>query len=208
MPRRGASRARASCSDTVTVTGTENLMMAATLARGPHRAGERRARAGSRRPRRLPDRDGREHHGRRHRHDRDRGARAARRLRAPRAAGPHRGRNLPGRRRHHRRARARHRDRARAPRRGDRETARSRREVGVGADWVEVDMQGRPPRRRPAHGAAPGLPDRHAGAVRGARRRRRRRRRRSSRRSSRTASCTCWSCADWAPTSASRDTPP
>ena len=95
---------------------------------GPHRARERRARAGSRRPRRLPDRDGREHRGRRHRHDRDRGARAARRLRAPRAAGPHRGRHLPGRRRHHRRARARHRDRARAPRRGDREAARGRRE--------------------------------------------------------------------------------
>ena len=36
--------------------------------------------------------------------------------------------------------------RARAPRRGDRETARGGRKVGVGADWIEVDMKGRRPR--------------------------------------------------------------
>jgi UDP-N-acetylglucosamine 1-carboxyvinyltransferase len=38
--------------ETVTVGGTENLMMAAAC-RGPHRAGERRAGAGGRRPRRT-----------------------------------------------------------------------------------------------------------------------------------------------------------
>ena len=80
--------------------------------------------------------------------------------------------------------------------------------VGVGADWVEVDMNGRPRAVDLRTAPHPGFPDRHAGAVRRARRRRRRRRRRSSRRSSRTASCTCWSCAASAPTCASRDTPP
>ena len=53
-------------------------------------------------------------------------------------------------------------------------------------------------------GALPGLPDRPAGAVDGARDRHGRRRRRSPRRSSRTASSTSPSSSAWAPASASR----
>ena len=45
-PGRSGSRARDLTSTCITVTGTENLMMAAALAEGPHRARERRARAG------------------------------------------------------------------------------------------------------------------------------------------------------------------
>jgi hypothetical protein len=63
--------------ETVTVTGTENLMMAAALADGPHRAGERRARARGGRSREFPDRDGRADFRRRYRHDHDRGCRVA-----------------------------------------------------------------------------------------------------------------------------------
>ena len=55
--------------DTVTVTGTENLMMAAACARRRDRHRERRARARDRRARELPDGDGREDRGRRLRHD-------------------------------------------------------------------------------------------------------------------------------------------
>ena len=61
--------------DLVTVTGTENLMMAATLAAGHHGHRERRARARGRRSGELPERDGcsrvrarhRRHHHRRRR---------------------------------------------------------------------------------------------------------------------------------------------
>ena len=56
--------------DTVTVTGTENLMMAATLADGDDRHRERGARARGRGPREFPDRHGRADPGRRHRQDR------------------------------------------------------------------------------------------------------------------------------------------
>ncbi len=80
--------------------------------------------------------------------------------------------------------------------------------VGVGADWVEVDMKGRPRAGRPAHRAAPGLsrPTCRRSSPRSTRSPTASAR--SSRRSSRTASCTCWSCAASAPTSASRATPP
>ena len=51
----------------VTVGGTHVALMAAALASGTTRDRERRARARGRRPRRLPDQDGREDRGRRHR---------------------------------------------------------------------------------------------------------------------------------------------
>ncbi len=78
--------------------------------------------------------------------------------------------------------------------------------VGVGADWVELDMRGRPravdlrtapyPAFPPTcrRSSAPSTPSPKASA-------------RSSRRSSRTASCTCWNCTASAPTCASRETP-
>ncbi len=52
--------------DTVTVTGTENLMMAATLADGRDRAGKCRPRAGGGRSGELSDRHGRRHRRRRY----------------------------------------------------------------------------------------------------------------------------------------------
>ena len=73
--------------DVVTVTGTENLMMAATLADGHDHARERRARAGGRRPRALPRRDGRE--------DRRRGHRSHRRSRASTGCTARRTRSCP-----------------------------------------------------------------------------------------------------------------
>ena len=63
--------------ETVTVTGTENLMMAAALADGRDGARERGARAGSGGSREFPHRHGREDQGRGHRQDRHRGRRAA-----------------------------------------------------------------------------------------------------------------------------------
>ena len=53
----------------VSVGATEHAMLAAVLAQGRHRAEERGARAGDRRPRRLPQRHGRE--GRRRGHERN-----------------------------------------------------------------------------------------------------------------------------------------
>ena len=55
--------------DLVTVTGTENLMMAATLAEGNHHHRERGPGAGGGRPRELPERDGRESQRCGQRHD-------------------------------------------------------------------------------------------------------------------------------------------
>ena len=80
--------------DVVTVTGTENLMMAATLAEGTTRPRERRARAGSRRPRALPRRDGRQHRRRRHRSHHDRGRCTPARRDARDHAGSHRDRDV------------------------------------------------------------------------------------------------------------------
>ncbi len=81
--------------------------------------------------------------------------------------------------------------------------------VQTGTDWVELDMGGRRPALgRRAHRAVPGVSDRHAGAVRRARHGRRAAWARWSRPSSRIASCTCWRCAAWARRSASRATPP
>ena len=58
--------------DLVTVTGTENLMMAAALAEGVTVHRERGPRAGGRRPGAAPHRHGRAHRGRGHRAHRDR----------------------------------------------------------------------------------------------------------------------------------------
>ena len=80
--------------------------------------------------------------------------------------------------------------------------------VGVGDNWIEVDMRGtRPQGGGCAHGAVSGVPDRHAGAVRGAQHRGRRASAPSSRPSSRIASCTCWRCAASARRSAWKATP-
>ena len=80
--------------------------------------------------------------------------------------------------------------------------------IKTGPDWIELDMRGRRPlavdiRTDPY----PAFPDRHAGAVHGAELRGRRAWARSSRTSSRTASCTCSRCGAWAPRSGSRATP-
>ena len=101
-----AARARTVSFDMLTVTGTENLMMAAALAKG-RTVLENCARepeveelgAGA-------QQDGRAHRGRRHRrhHHRGRGRAAAGRPRHH--PGPHRGRHAPGRGRDHRRRRA------------------------------------------------------------------------------------------------------
>ena len=164
--------ARASCSTPSPSPAPRTCMMAATLADGRDRARERGARAGSRRPRRLPHRDGRADRGRRHRHDRHRGRRATARRELPTCM-PDRieagtflvaGAITGGRVRVAARA-------ARTPRCGDRQAARGRRERRASApDWIEVDMQRPAPARgRHPHRAVPGVPDRHAGAVRGAR---------------------------------------
>ena len=93
--------------DLVTVTGTENLMMAATLAEGTTVLEN-----AAREPEvvdlaRLPHRDGRAHRRRRHRPHRDRGRRTAARRDARGHAGPHRDRHVSRRRRGDRRRRAR-----------------------------------------------------------------------------------------------------
>ena len=82
------------------VGATENLLMAAVLARGAHAHPQRRAGAGDRRPRRVPGRHGRRRARRRVAGDRDRGAPRAGAGRAPGGGRPHRGRHLRrGRRR-------------------------------------------------------------------------------------------------------------
>ena len=70
--------------DYPSVGATENLMMAAVAAQGHHRDRQRRTRARDRRPRRLPERDGRADRGRGVEHDRDR--RRGRRSRPPSTA--------------------------------------------------------------------------------------------------------------------------
>ena len=194
--------------DTVTVTGTENLMMAAALADGRDRARERRARARGGRSREFSDRHGRQDQGRGHGQDRDPGRRAAARHALRRAARPHRERHLSGGRRHHRRPHAGEEYAARASGRGDRSscaeagaTVETRRQLGRSRHARPTAAGGRHP-----HGPVSGVPHRHAGAVRGAQHRGQRRRHRSSRRSSRIASCTCWRCGAWARRSGSRAT--
>ena len=106
--------------ETVTVTGTENLMMAAALADG-----ETVLENAAREPEVVDLANfliahGREDQGRRHRPDRHRGRRAAARHRLRGAARPHRERHLSGRGRDHRRPRAHQEHAARASRRGHR----------------------------------------------------------------------------------------
>ena len=201
------ARRRAGCkgaritTDMVTVTGTENLMMAAALAEGetvlenaarePEVAdlaelliamGARIDGAGT-----EPHRDP----GRR------RGCTAPQPPHHPR---PHRGRHLPGARSRPpaatcvlRGARADHLDA------GARQAARGRRRDRAPATAdPRAAAASAPARGRLQHQPVPGFPDRHAGAVHGARLRSPRARPRSPRRSSRTASCTSPSCAGWA----------
>jgi UDP-N-acetylglucosamine 1-carboxyvinyltransferase len=132
--------------DLVTVTGTENIMMAAALARAPrHR--ERRAGARGRRSRELPECDGREGFeapARTRSPSRASSACTARTLR--RAAGPHRNRHLPRCRRHHRRPRA-----AQEARPNTLDAVLAKLEqagahLNVGEDTIELDMRGNRPK--------------------------------------------------------------
>ena len=114
--------------DTVTVTGTENLMMAACLAEGDDGARERGARARGDRPRALPaSRWARASEG----HGSDvithRGRGRAHGVDARGHARPHRGRHLPRGGRGDARQRHAHRGAGGEPRRGAREAARGRR---------------------------------------------------------------------------------
>ena len=115
--------------DMVTVTGTENLLMAATLAERRDGARERGAGARGHRPRRDADRDGRAHRGPRHEPDpRSSGVDRLHGVDAPDRRRPHRGRHLPLRGRRGRRRRGAARRARRPPRGGDREAARGRRD--------------------------------------------------------------------------------
>ena len=210
-PAPGASRAPASCMDTVTVTGTENLMMAAVPGRGRDHPRERGARARDRRPGAVPDRDGREDHaatapipssiegvermhGTHYEVLPDRieagtylvaGAITGGRVRArnARAGAPRRraGQAGGGRRRRGRAATA------------------SSRSTCAAAGPRSVDIRTAPHPGFPTDMQAQFAALEHAWPTASAP---------SSRRSSRTASCTCWRCAAWAPRSASRATPP
>ena len=99
------------------VMGTENAMLAATLARGTTVIDNAALRAGGGRPHRHAVLDGRAHRAHRRASDRDRGRRAPRRDRAPRHRRSARGRDLRDRRRHHPRRRDARRHRPGAPRR-------------------------------------------------------------------------------------------
>ena len=88
--------------DMVTVTGTENVMMAGHAGRGHHRHRKRCAGTGSGRSGQLPERDGRADRGRRHRDHDHPWRRASAWLPLRCAARPHRNRHLPDRRGDHR----------------------------------------------------------------------------------------------------------
>ena len=156
--------------DTVTVTGTENLMMAASLAEG-----ETILENAAREPEVVDLAQfliamGAKITRRRHRHDRHRGRRAPARHQLRSAARSHRGRHLPRRRRDHRRPRAG--AAMPGPSTSTRCWASCARRAPTsirGDDFVEVDMRGRRPRSVDIRTAPyPAFPDRHAGAVRGA----------------------------------------
>ena len=135
--------------DTVTVTGTENLMMAAVCAARRDRHRERGARARDRRACGIPDSDGCEDRGRRLRHDSYTRSRALTGTTLRRHARSHRERHVPRRGRDHRRPRAAHAHRARASRRGAAEARgsrcddRARRRLGRA-------RHARPPAARPS----------------------------------------------------------
>ena len=159
--------------DTVTVTGTENVMLAATLARGTTRHRQRRPRARGDGPGPCSSRHGREDLGRRHRDDRRRGRRA----RFTASTHP----IIPDR------IEAGTYALAAAATRGD-VTVRALRPEHLSALTVADVLRGRPDRHDRRHAARagrraaavsndvatapyPGLPDGPAGAVDGARRR-------------------------------------
>ena len=160
--------------DVVTVTGTENLMMAATLAQGRTVLENAAREPEVDRPRALPARDGRANHRRRHRHDHDRRRRRAARRRASDHAGPHRDRDV----RSGSRGDARRRD-ARGRERGIAATRCSSklREAGATIDRrrcadrqaIRVRGNGALSPFRLTTAPYPGVPDRHAGADDGAR---------------------------------------
>ena len=195
--------------DTVTVTGTENLMMAATLADG-----ETVIENAAREPEVVDLANfliamGAKIQGAGTDKIVIEGVQRLHGTALRGAARSHRERHLPGRRRHHRRARAHQEHAPGAPRCGARQARGGRRaQSACGDNWVEVDMRGRTLEGgRRAHRAVPGAsrptcrrssppstPSPPASAP-------------SPRRSSRIASCTCWRCGAWARRSASRATP-
>ena len=169
---------------------------------------QRGARAGDRRSRPLPDRDGREDSGLGTSRDRDRRREDAARRRTCRAARPHRDRHLCHRRRDCRRRGRTGRHARRADRRGhpaarnDRHRDHARPiaaspSIATACGPIAVDVDDR---------AVSRLPDRPAGAVHGADGDGQRHLAHPARRSSRTASCMCRNCCAWAPTSASKAT--
>ena len=196
--------------DLVTVTGTENLMMAATLAEGTTVLEN-----AAREPEvvdlaRLPHRDGRAHRGRGHRPHRDRGRRArctARRTRScPTASRP--ARSSPRPRRPAATSTLRRRACRHARRRARQAARGGRRRSSVDGDAIRIAHDGAPAGGERAHRAVSRLsrPTCRRSSWRSTRVRRRHGGR-SPRRSSRTGSCTCRSCSAWAPTSRSRATP-
>ncbi len=194
--------------DLVTVTGTENIMMAATLAQGHDGHRERRAGTRGRRSRQLPQRDGREDRRRRHRDARSSKASSGcsgttyevlpDRIETGTflVAGAITGGKITAKR-----ARPKTLDAVLC------KLEEAGAHIKTGEDWIELDMRGAAPEGGQHHDrAVSGVSDRHAGAVHRAQLRRRRRRRRSPKRCSRTASCTRSSCSAWAPTSSSKAT--
>jgi hypothetical protein len=149
--------------DMVTVTGTENLMMAATLASGETVLENCGAGAGGRRPRRVADKNGRRHRRPWHQPHPDPRCRAPagprRRPGAPHRSRPNRGRDLPlrggGRRRRG--------NPARRPRRPP--DCDHRQAPGVrGDDRIRRRLDPRPQRPAAARGElphprVPGVPD-------------------------------------------------
>ena len=133
--------------ETVTVTGTENLMMAATLADG-----ETVLENAAREPEVVDLANfliahGRENPRRRHRQDRDPGRRTSARRELRSAARPHRDRHLPRGGRDHRAVTFA--SRTRAPTTSMRSSASCRKRGPPstrGDNWIEVDMRGRRPR--------------------------------------------------------------
>ena len=196
--------------DMVTVTGTENIMMAAALAQGTTVHRERGAGTRGRRPRELPR------------------SRWARRSRAPartrividgvdRLHGSHydvlpdrieTGTFLVAGAMTGGRVIAEARARRHARRGAGTSSRRPARTSTPATDSIELDMRGKPPEGgQPHHRAVPGVPDRHAGAVHRAELRRRRRRRDHRDDLREPLHARAASCSAWARTSASKATP-
>ncbi len=191
----------------VTVMGTENAMLAATLADGPHDDPPGGAGARGRRPHRLPAQDGRRRQADEPGHDRGPRQAAPARREPHGRLGPDRDRHVPRRRGGDRRQ-AHARERPLRARRGPARAARARRGPRGLRHPLDRDRRDRAAARRPAalrhrDRAVPGPRDRPPAAGVRAADPGRAARRASTRRSSRTASSGWPSCASSAPTSTS-----